>query len=916
MRLTLRTLLAYLDNAPLPNDEREPIQRVLDSNPAAEELVQRIRRVLTQPRLASPAVETAGVLQANQVAEYLDGTLDIGLTKRLEQICMTNDAALSEIAALHQILSDWIDQPAPISEGLRQRLYQMAPSDAPSAGFFAEGGAAHAAVAGVRLGEAPSSESGPESLESELDLTKRPAPSGVASTVEGVDRAEVAHESAAPQRVAGREALQTAASLLDIRPWQASVAAESASDQRSKPIPASVMQQTEESEERSSGGWFLVVLVLVAIGFMWWNQRPMWFVPEMAVQVPVESPSGAALPATLVDESAEATRETTSGDLIAGTQMTEGAAGGQASLGQRGSEPTWQRTAPSATLPPIQLSSSSVGAGPTGADSMGIDSAGLDSAATALAEGLPALPPPRLDQLETGLADAEGMIPAFAPENALAVDAPSSPPVTNDLPPLTDGDETADPFPLAELKPTPLISALPPVEDETTPGPLTAAPLPSSTVVTTLPNTTLPDTTVGLGLAESAEMSGSSEPVGGSPLVPAPLATSNPETDPAAAPTGPLEWGQQVGTVVIENAATRDPQDEWIVVLPGGRSKLQVRSPRGNSWNFIFSGVSRYQLQEQQGLPQLNVQRCFMIFSCNSPDESLEIQTPKGKLWITSLTPQAEIVLELRPFLPQGFTAQETAPRYYLGCLGIQGRVMIEHQQREEVVFANKWFVVRPDGEVETFQAELTPGIAQALTDLRSDVIAPEVKRLGGLVQSEAGMDELFSMASGQQPALLPTSAEERSLAGMWSYCLGQMEPAFAILNDPQMQEYWDVHIQAVISLLQSDPSTAESLERASQRHAGPTQVARRFVGLDPQTVTRSQVAELVGDLEHAQVARRVLAIHALKTLTKETFGFEPNRSTAMNESAVQSWKQWLQDSAQSRISVNPTGTLVPSAQR
>ncbi len=937
MRLTLRTLLAFLDNAPLPNDEREPIQRVLDSNPAAEELVQRIRRVLTQPRLASPAVETAGVLQANQVAAYLDGTLDIGLTKRLEQICLTNDAALSEIAALHQILSDWIDQPAPISEGLRQRLYQMAPSDVPSAvpsaGFFSEGEAAPAAVVGVPLGEASSSESAPESLEPELLLTERPASSDVASSVEGVDRTDGAQETAAPQRVAGREALQTAASLLDIRPWQASVAAESASDQRSKPTPASVMQQTEESEERSSGGWFLVVLVLVAIGFMWWNQRPMWFVPEMAVQVPVESPSGEALPAALLDESVEAARGSASGDLIAGPKMTEGAADGQASLGQRdGSEPTWQRTAPSATLPPIQLSSSSLGAGSTGAnalganappvDSVGLGASGLGSAATALAEGLPALPPPRLDQLETGLADAEGMIPAFAPEAELAVAAPTAPSVATDLPPLTDGDETADPFPLAELKPTPLISALPSVEDEATPGPLMAAPLPSSTVVTTLPDTTLPDTTLppdmtaGLGLTESAEMSGLSEPMGGNPLVPAPLATSPPEPAPVAAPTGPLEWGQQVGTVVIENAATRDPQDEWIVVLPGGRSKLQVRSPRGNSWNFIFSGVSRYQLQEQQGLPQLNVQRCFMIFSCNSPDESLEIQTPKGKLWITSLTPQAEIVLELRPFLPQGFTAQETAPRYYLGCLGIQGRVMIEHQQREEVVFANKWFVVRPDGEVETFQAELTPGIAQALTDLRSDVIAPEVNRLGGLVQSEAGMDELFSMASGQQPALLPTSADERSLAGMWSYCLGQMEPAFAILNDPQMQEYWDVHIQAVISLLQSDPSTAESLERASQRHAGPTQVARRFVGLDPQTVTRSQVAELVGDLEHAQVARRVLAIHALKTLTKETFGFEPNRSTAMNESAVQRWKQWLQDSAQSRISVNPTGTLVPSAQR
>ena len=258
MRLTLRTLLAFLDHAPLPNDEREPIQRVLDSNPAAEELVQRIRRVLTQPRLASPAVETAGVLQASQVAEYLDGTLDMGLTKRLEQICMTNDAALSEIAALHQILSDWIDQPAPISDGLRQRLYQMSPSEA----SLAESAAG--AIPWAVVADSPAETIAVGGMRAEsVDAETTEGAMSVGTTA--IERTGDAVESA-PQRAAGREALQSAASLLDIRPWEGTASAtdrsvdsqeagrvglrgdgrgegrgEGRGDWRSKPMPSSVL---------------------------------------------------------------------------------------------------------------------------------------------------------------------------------------------------------------------------------------------------------------------------------------------------------------------------------------------------------------------------------------------------------------------------------------------------------------------------------------------------------------------------------------------------------------------------------------------------------------------------------------------------------------------------------------------------
>ncbi len=125
MRLTLRTLLAYMDDILDPAD-REELSTKIESSEFASDLLHKTRDSMRRLRLGAPTLSGPGMgADANAVAEYLDNTLAPEDVADFERICLESDVHLAEAASCHEILTMVLGEPAEVDSETRQRMYDL-----------------------------------------------------------------------------------------------------------------------------------------------------------------------------------------------------------------------------------------------------------------------------------------------------------------------------------------------------------------------------------------------------------------------------------------------------------------------------------------------------------------------------------------------------------------------------------------------------------------------------------------------------------------------------------------------------------------------------------------------------------------------------------------------------------------------
>ncbi|MFO0803739.1 MAG: hypothetical protein U0791_11555 [Gemmataceae bacterium] len=134
-KLTLRTLLAYIDDTLEPALAAQLGAKVAESE-LARELIEKIKRVTRRRGLKVPSAnaDDDGVSDPNTVAEYLSNSLDSEQVTRLEETCLESDSHLAEVAACHQILTLVLTEPVRVPPKARERMYQLMPPPASTPG--------------------------------------------------------------------------------------------------------------------------------------------------------------------------------------------------------------------------------------------------------------------------------------------------------------------------------------------------------------------------------------------------------------------------------------------------------------------------------------------------------------------------------------------------------------------------------------------------------------------------------------------------------------------------------------------------------------------------------------------------------------------------------------------------------------
>ncbi|MCO8122988.1 hypothetical protein NHH03_14665 [Stieleria sp. TO1_6] len=873
MRLTLRTLLAYLDKTLEPQDA-EALRNKLEQSSFATQLVQRIHDSLANPLLSAPEPDSVHPIEdPNMLSNYLNSTLSSEQNSEVEKACLESAAHLAEAAACHQILTLVLGKPADVSEELRQRIYAMVDANGNLAEnergvipgkFGVSGTPAIAGEIGPRHSgieipgeQVPSQRpvTDPNQGASPADLPPVPplpaggdVPSGSPSTAgaSGLTPPQIA-ASVPPVGVDDSGVFQAATKLREqSQLFDGLPDAMGASPAMPGGQPLSELEKSDFYEGDARGSritpWLISFALVAALLFAISQIFAPLFRPNVAS---MDDENVSQIPSEVVETESEVETPATTVDSQREVATTNAAPVDRSPAAPADAPSDTSSTAVDATDAAEPVST------PSDSDPVMTDSG--DSVAR----------PTSTDAVDTDLPDADVTLPnASEMENA------------------ADTADDSDPVGSPTEMPAETIASLPETAD-----------------VDTNVDAAVPAT-------EGPAMESIDAPAEKLPNVPG--------DDPAdAADAG-------VATLLSEKAliAVRGDDDDW-KLMPAETSVLAGTSVVcGPEYRATFAMAN----QPEQTVTLVGPTEVHWL----AADQAVNLEVPFGKCIVHLVDPGQGISIKVGEVELVAHTeSNDAALAFNIShhrALGSDPMVPENHLTEIELIsVAGDFTVTGLDEQVELASGShitFDPGIAIAGLDL----VEP-LDRLPGWIDAEVDTGSLESVAAADLLELVRTDGsdslllslrvalgfrrnEVAALAGKMMLALGDASAYFGVdglLSNPKQRLYWSSHLDAIRETVARSVETAKAVRTAisgqnqAMDNADGDTLFRLLTGYSADQLKTGGDAELVAGLESGSIPVRVLASEHLRDISGTTLFFKPEEEVASRrEEIVKKWKARL----------------------
>ena len=905
MRLTLRTLLAYLDDTLEPEDAAS-LRAKIEESTFATSLVARIRAAMKERDLNASAPDAVGPLEnANVISEYLDSTLSGEQVAEIERYCLEHDTSLAEAAACHQILTVVLGQPARVSESLRQRIYGLPDSDAlrqaeaaPAEGGGEAGGARGTPTrfASIEIPPAAADESDASPTHA-ADGSPGPVTAQVAgahpvadAATLPMDRAAVQAGAAAQADAAGSDPARATAerdsSSGGVPPLgrDDSGVADAPTRLREEPGVVSgrseaeeVVGLTREALRRSDGygglvrpsrvaPWLVSLAVVAALAFaLAQTFKPLF-----------EDPPG-----TVGDDSIASLPPSQPEDVPGGASS-----GVDGSDGQPGE-------AADPLAPPLPPGGTADPSGPSGDPS--VDPAAESNDVPPRAPTMPGEPrvPGATAEMTTAPPDGSPSTPQSPdPTDLASVDGDGSEP--DSLPTVVE----VDPSPVPDQDDSEVSTSPAELPDEPSPSPDGSDPPETDTEESAEPEAAEPsifDTEV---IAQSVD------------------------ADSLMLVRQGENWKQlQAAWPAKPAAGALAPAEATLIVPPLYRPVL-VR-PESLEWTLVGPTEVRFDHLDGGGV-QTQLGSGRLLLASLVADVSTQLRLGPQRVTVTMPQEQTVLAVELVPRRPLGADPRSEQSRTAAyRVVVVQGSAEVQWQLAEPAN-ADDDAVVMEEASLEAGQQWRGSGEkAGRISSVDRLPVWTEAPPSNEFVESAregvlSYLQEDEPLEKSLREAMEFRRPEVAALAAETLLMIGRADVYFGtdgILSRSRQREYWTEHFQALRQQMDSGVQAAQDMHASVMRAelADGERLYKLLVGYSAEELAAGGDAELVDALGSPSMAVRVLAIENLKQISGDSRGYRAEQENATRRAAeIRPWESLLR---RGEIRLSPPGQAEPPTQ-